>query len=413
MEKIRVLCLPSDKFGVGYFRSLSPHVNLHNQFSDIFDVTIDYEPYNKNEDFFKNFDIVHFSKNIGPSFEKGNLILDFLKNNNIITIMDIDDYWDLGTFHPMSRHYAKSGQKDKLLSNIRKVDYVTTTTDLFADKIKAHNKNVFVFPNAIDTKEKQFIPNPVPSKKIRFGLICGSSHEHDINLLNGLTNMLSKDVLEKSQFVLCGFDLNGTITEKDPKTGQFFVRPIKPQESVWYKYEKVLTNDYKLVSNDFKNFLMKFIPNSEYPNNENEIYRRFWTKNIHLYATHYNNIDVLLAPLKDCDFNKYKSQLKVIEAGFFKKAIIAQNFGPYTIDCINAINKDGSINENGNSLLVDVNKNHKQWAKYITKLVNEPDLLYTLQNNLYNTVKDKYSIETVTKERAKVYKEIFEKRNNN
>ena len=36
-------------------------------------------------------------------------------------------------------------------------------------------------------------------------------------------------------------------------------------------------------------------------------------------------------------FNKVKSQLKVIEAGFHKKALIAQNFGPYQIDCINAV----------------------------------------------------------------------------
>lgn len=407
MDKIRVLCLPSDKFGVGYFRSLSPHVNLHKQFGDVFDVVIDYEPYSKNEEFFKSFDIVHFSKNIGPSFERGNIILDFLKKNNIVSIMDIDDYWDLGSFHPMSRHYAKTAQKDKLISNIRKADYITTTTDIFADKIRQHNPNVFVLPNAIDTSEKQFIPNPIYSDKIRFGIICGSSHEHDINLLRGLTNMLSKDVLNKCQFVLCGFDLNGTITEKDAKTGQIISRPIKPQESVWYKYEKILTDDYKLVSNDFKNFLMKFIPNAEYPYNYNEMYRRCWTKNIHQYATHYNNIDVLLAPLKECDFNKYKSQLKVIEAGFFKKAIIAENFGPYTIDCVNIFNKDGSINENGNSMLVDVNKNHKQWHKYITRLVNEPELIKTLQNNLYNTVKDKYSIESVTKDRAKIYQEII------
>ena len=408
MEKIRVLCLPSDRFGVGYFRSLSPHVNLQKQFSDLFDVTIDYDPYSKNEEYYKNFDIVHFSKNIGSSFERSNLILDFLKQNNIATIMDIDDYWDLGAFHPMSRHYAKSGQKDKLISNIRKSDFITTTTEIFASKIRAHNKNVFVLPNAIDPTEKQFIPHPTASSKIRFGIICGSSHEHDINLLMGLTNMLPKDVLNKSQFVLCGFDLNGTITEKDIKTGQIISRPIKPKESVWYRYEKVLTDDYRLVSEDYKNFLNKFIPNAEYPNYNNEMYRRCWTKNIHEYATHYNNIDVLLAPLKECDFNKYKSQLKVIEAGFFKKAIIAQNFGPYTIDCINLLNKDGSINNDGNSLLVDVTKNHKQWCKYITKLVNEPELINVLQNNLYNTVKDKYSISEVTKTRSLMYKDIYE-----
>ena len=34
------------------------------------------------------------------------------------------------------------------------------------------------------------------------------------------------------------------------------------------------------------------------------------------------------------------------------------------------IEKGGKINEDGNALLIDSSKNHKLWAKYITKLVN-------------------------------------------
>ena len=123
------------------------------------------------------------------------------------------------------------------------------------------------------------------------------------------------------------------------------------------------------------------------------------------YATHYNNIDVLLVPLKECDFNKYKSQLKVIEAGFFHKAIIAQDFGPYTID-LKPFIKQGTVDESGNGLLVDSRKNHKQWAKYITTLVQHPEYISKMAENLYNTVKDTYSIETVTVKRAEFYESI-------
>lgn len=405
MNKIKVLCIPPCKFGVGYFRSLNPHINLHKLYGEEFDVTIDYEPNNKPLDYFKNFDIIHFSKNIGNNFEKNNEILEFLKSNNIKAVLDIDDYWDLGFTHPMGQLYQQYKHKDKIIANITKADYITTTTEIFANKIKSHNKNVIVLPNAIDISETQFQPKQINSNKLRFGIICGSSHEHDLALLKGVTNSLPKEILNQIQIVLCGFDLNGNIQEKN-NNGETITRPIKPTESVWFRYEMFLTDNYKLLSQPYRDFLLKFIPNSDYPIVENEMYRRCWTKNIHQYATHYNNIDVLLAPLKECDFNKYKSQLKVIESGFFSKAIIAQNFGAYQIDLIHALNKDGTINEQGNALMVDSVKNHKLWAKYITKLVKEPELLKQLQTNLHNTVKEKYSIEYVSKQRSDFYKSI-------
>lgn len=409
-KKIKVLALPSDKVGgVGYFRSSQPHVALQNLFGDEFDVTIDYEPYTKPFQWYDQFDIVHYSKNIGKSFDAHKQISAYLKSKGIIQVLDIDDYWKLGTFHPMGMSTQKNKTDEKIVDNIRNADYVTTTTEIFAKEIRKHNKNVFVIPNAIDPNEEQFKPKPTYSDRVRFGIICGSSHEHDINLLKGLTNSLGREYLDKMQIVLCGFDLNGTMTVIDPKTNQRTQRPLKPTESVWFRYEMVLTDNYKLVSPEYRDFLLKFIPDAEYPNVENEMYRRCWTKNIRQYATHYNNIDVLLAPLRECDFNKFKSQLKEEEAGFFHKGIIASNYGAYTIDLVNIFNKDGSINKDGNALLVDTNKNHKQWYKYITRLIKEPELIPMLQENLYNLVKDKYSIETVTKDRANIYKEIVEK----
>ena len=91
------------------------------------------------------------------------------------------------------------------------------------------------------------------------------------------------------------------------------------------------------------------------------------------------------------------------------KATIASNFGPYTLDLKSAIEKGGKINDNGNALLVDSKCNHKDWAKNIERLVKSPDLLKLLQNNLHNTVKDKYNLNNVTKDRADFYKSIVKK----
>ena len=67
------------------------------------------------------------------------------------------------------------------------------------------------------------------------------------------------------------------------------------------------------------------------------------------------------------------------------------------------IEKGGNINENGNALLVDQSKSHKQWAQYITKLVRDREMVEKLKENLYNTVKDTYSLETICKDRLEKY----------
>jgi hypothetical protein len=194
----------------------------------------------------------------------------------------------------------------------------------------------------------------------------------------------------------------------NPITNEAKTREIQPQESVWYRYEQIITNNYKITSPQHTQFLHMFVPQAEYPNT-NESYRRCWTKDISQYATHYNNIDVLLVPLKQNKCNAQKSQLKVIECGFFHKAQIAQNFGPYQLDLVPMIEIGGNINENGNALLVDSSKNHKLWAKYITRLVKDRSLVTKLQENLHNTVKDKYSLKTVCEQRVKEYLKMMGK----
>lgn len=405
-EKIKILVIPSDRSGCGYFRSVQPHKFIAENYSDKFEIDIRYEiPQDQPlESFLSKYDILHIHKQL----DKECKIISMAQFLGVKVIVDVDDYWDLGNDHPMSLSAKQQNWKAPIIAHVQQADYVTTTTDIFKNTIKPFNKNVLVFPNAIDPTEEQFIPKPTYSDKLRFGIICGSSHEKDIEILRGVVASLPKDIIEQMQIVLCGFDTRGTITMINPLTKETKTRDIEPQESVWYRYEQIVTDNYKTVSPQHKQFLHMFVPQTEYPNT-NESYRRCWTKDISQYATHYNNIDVLLVPLKENKFNAQKSQLKVIECGFFNKAIIAQNFGPYQLDLVPMIEKGGNINENGNALLVDTSKNHKQWAKYITKLVKDRDMVKKLQDNLHNTVKDKYSLKTVCEQRVKEYLKMMGK----
>jgi glycosyltransferase involved in cell wall biosynthesis len=331
------------------------------------------------------------------------------KSLGIISIMDLDDHWSPGPHHPAYLLIKNAEIDVKIHNNLRLAQNITTTTDIFAAEIAKVNKNVFVLANAIDPTEKQFTPNLEPSTgRIRIGWLGGSSHLKDLELLNGVVGKLRTDgLLDKVQFVLCGFDLRGTHTSIDAN-GQHTSRPIAPIETVWYQYERIFTDDYKSVSPEYKSFLMSF-QKGEYPNVSNEPYRRVWTKPISTYAGNYNLFDISLAPLEDNVFNKVKSQLKVIESGFHKKALIAQDFGPYQIDLVNAIQFGGGFNENGNAILIDTNKNTKDWYAAIKKLILEPEQVIKLQNNLYNSVKDVYSMDNVTAERRKLYLELVNK----
>jgi len=404
MKKLKVLVVPSDRTGVSYYRSTNPHIALENNYPTEFHVDVDYEPQLNNDEWLKQYDIIHYHRTLG-NYEQMGPLLEKLKSLGIVTIMDLDDYWSLGEHHP-AYHLIKAHKIDEMiLNNIKLAENVTTTTTLFANEIAKFNKNVHVLANAIEPTEKQFTPNLEPSNgRLRIGWLGGSSHLKDLEILKGIVAKLTTDkLIDKVQFVLCGFDIRGTHTEIDPTTGEQRTRNISPMESVWYSYERIFTDDYKSVSPEYKDFLMKFIPNSEFEGINNEAYRRVWTKPISTYATNYNLFDVSLAPLEENIFNKVKSQLKVIEAGFHHKAIIAQNFGPYTIDIKNAVKFGGGFEEDGNGILIDEAKNHKDWYASIKKLIQNPDVVKQLQDNLHNTVKDTYSLNKVTEQRRELY----------
>jgi len=403
-KKINVLILPSDKTGVGKFRSVDPHIMLQNMYPDDFHVDIDYEPRLNDPNFWKKYQIVHVHRNIGNNYDQTPHLIRTLKQMGIVVIVDIDDYWLPTKEHPIHSIILHDKIHEKIITNLKEASYVTTTTKIFADEIRKFNKNVVVLPNAINPDEPQFKQVTEESDRIRVGWLGGSSHLYDLKLLEGFISKNGSDINNNVQYVICGFDTRGSVTEIDQKTGQRKQRPIRPEETVWARYEEIFTNKYGLIDENYKKFLLEF-KEQEYKSDYTLPYRRVWTKPVNEYAMNYSKFDISLAPIKNHIFNRMKSQLKVIEAGFYKKALIASQVGPYTIDLKHAL-KEGQFTD-GNALLVQETRNHSDWSKFIKKLVQNPNLITDLGERLYETVKDTYDLRNVTITRAEFYKSLI------
>ena len=144
MSKIRVLVLPSDKTGVGKFRSIDPHVMLQNNHSEDFHVDIDYEPKINDINYWKQYDIVHFHRTIGQDYDNSVNLIQRLNSLGLVTIMDLDDYWLPTKEHPVHQMVLQMKLHEKIMANLKAASHVTTTTSVFATEISKFNKGARV-----------------------------------------------------------------------------------------------------------------------------------------------------------------------------------------------------------------------------------------------------------------------------
>lgn len=420
--------VPSDLQGVGHFRNIWPAQSLTKHFGDEFDVEINAQPNIQNLEYLKSFDVIHFHRHLGP-YEGMEELFKQLQQAGVILIMDIDDYWEPPITHPLYQLVVKEKLSEKIVNTMKISDYVTTTTNVFAKYISKHNQNVHVIPNALDMTDKMWKSQSAPNSfdRCRIAWIGGSSHHHDLKLLEQSMNMLynSKDVEDKFQIVMCGFDIRGSITEIAPN-GEKKTRNIQPHETIWLKFEEIFTANYHERNKDEEYFKwLSKIKRDDYPGLENKSFNRRWTLPLTQYGKHYDFCDVCLAPLEEEErykvlpsgeivpendqrkgtvrvknhyFNEVKSELKIIEAGMKKKALIAQDFGAY---------KD--LIENGKTGIL-VSDNKDGWYKAMKKVIQDPLYREELANNLHEFVKDRYELKNVTAERAKFYKDVVQKK---
>ena len=143
-------------------------------------------------------------------------------NPNIKVIIDMDDNCILNDQHILFNYYNEHNITEKIQYHLQNADYVTCTTEYLADKIRPFNKNVVIFPNALNP-EQQFTPEPTQSDRIRFGIIGSITHNKDLTLLKDIFEYIPDDIRNKMQIVLCGFD----------------------NHIEWVNIEKMLTSDWR------------------------------------------------------------------------------------------------------------------------------------------------------------------------
>jgi len=397
----RILVAPSDLAGVGHYRSIWLAQQMDKNFSDDFYVEINPQPDFNDIEYFKSFDLIHFHRQLGPH-ERIDDFFKKLKDAGVLLVMDLDDYWDPPTTHPLYQMAIKEKLAEKIIKTIRKSDYVTTTTDIFANHIKKLNKNVIVMPNGLDMKNPMWKQEDTRvNDRVRISWIGGSSHYHDLLLLQPSMKLLHNDaeLKDKYQIIMCGYDVRGHVTMVDEFGNTQGSRKIFPHETIWNKFEEIFTDNYNenIVTPEYKKHLLRY-KNEQYPDLLNQGYVRRWTLPLTQYGKHYNYCDVCLAPLIDNTFNEVKSELKIIEAGMNKKVLIAQDFSVYK----------RLLKHNETGLLITKSINEKGWYKEMKRVIEDSELRTKLANNLHEFVKDKYNLEHLTNERIDIYNKLID-----
>jgi len=266
-------------------------------------------------------------------------------------VIDLDDYWELNTLHPMSKIWALGDFAKKIEDNIKIADLVLVTTEILRKKVLTINKNCIVIPNAVPFEEQYFrkehIMLPDPNRKMRFLYACGSTHFPDVRLLANKFQRIGGDqsITNNATFVLAGFD------------------PLPNKHCEWDKMASIFakTKSFEILN----------------------------TRPLQQHMTFYDVADVVLIPLVKNEFNQYKSELKIIEAATRELPCIVSNVLPYS----ELKDYPGIMWEN--------------WIENIKFCIKNPKECVTLGKQLAEKVREKYELRTWALSRYQIFKHLI------
>lgn len=296
-------------------------------------------------------------------------------------IIDIDDYWELPTWHPMNpdvlqkkikaaeanpkvkieqAHQITQSKiamgverraKHNILESIRIADHVTCTVDQLRDEIIKHNPNCTVIRNTIPATS-EYSKVKQRSTKLRFIYLGGTFHLRDVALMHEGITKLHLDTAERGKYQFAASFNN--IPE-------------------YKEIEKIFTSNYRVVSPPYRELLQTYIPSATHMGLQ-EAYRRLWGVPVMEYGSLYENGDVALIPLQNGKFNSMKSELKLVEAAATGCAAIVSNVDPYK-----------KWLKHGENCMIAEGKNG--WYTAFKTLLNNPDLRNKITEGLAETMR--------------------------
>ena len=422
---MNILLITSERItGINYHRLLIPHIHLKNSYEG-YDVTKTVSSNLLTDEQLKEYQVVIISRIADESTNNDSLgVIKRLKSCGCKVVVDTDDYWKLHNKHEMNPMYLANDTTNQMVDTLRAADWVTCTTPHFADKIKEINPNVTVLPNSMYAAAPQFIPSPKDNDRVRIGWIGGVFHKEDLALVHNGFNEVWKGI-KHDKFQLCLGGWNYPDSNKLQYLKDVLSKPMPQQvRTIFTNYMNMIVagqdvpreyifrkefgneQQYDLIEGYMTGF-GKYPIDTEYREylefrtpNGNDIsidkpYRRLPSKSAEEYATMYNDIDISLVPLINNNFNSFKSQIKIIEAGWFKKAVIVSNVMPYTLDC-----------NNRNSILVSPSKRGYGWGTAMKSLILNPNKREDLAEELHEHVTANYNMDVVNKVRHDLYQRL-------
>jgi len=261
-------------------------------------------------------------------------------NKKVLLEID-DDAFNVDSSNPA--FVGLTDRKTKIFkTQLELADGVITTNENLKELYQQHNKKVFIVKNAINFNLWDRVPKPkTKGKKVKIGWQGAWHHGEDLSILEPVIPKILKKYKGKVEFHFFGYIpeyLKGCCKFHEMKPIDKYIRYIVSQ-----------------------------------------------------------NLDIILAPLQDTHFNRGISNIRVLEAGAMKKAVVASD----NKNLIYAKTINGT--DDGDGLLV---KTTEDWIDNISYLIDNPDERRKMGSRLYYKVKRDYNAKDVAQEYEKILKNI-------
>jgi glycosyltransferase involved in cell wall biosynthesis len=251
-------------------------------------------------------------------------------------VLDLDDDpFSVDPNHPQYQYHKNHEEMVKM--QIEQADHLIVTTEPLRQVCQELNPKITIIPNAIDRKIWKFKKKKRNDGRIRLGWVGSASHLADREVIEDAIHQIMK------------------------------------------KYPQV----------DFYHAGMAVVDGQD-----NREFSFKGTKGYEEYPAFLNSLDldIAIAPIKDTQFNRCKSNIKWLEHSMLKTPMVLSDVYPYSTSITHG--KDGYLA-----------KGTAQWVKYLSWLIENPEKRKEIAENAYKKVNKEWIIENYLPK----YQELFQK----
>lgn len=362
-DKPTIFGLVSDRAGCGFHRMVNPLSSLERQgLAEIVLVWHGEEKVTSSDFRLKAADFI-IAQRVYDTDVLQDLILARDKYNSKIIYEVDDDLEGIPQYNPAWRAFKSRVVRDVLPSYkwaVSKSDAVSTTCQYLANKIGAYSSKVLVMPNGIDFRLLSG-RNQFPEEGDRRRLLYWGSASHFVD------------------FVICMPAVQQIMTRYDDVDLVLFgYMPVQDD------FVRTQNYGYHVSSNrfNFDDFYRMFSKRVEFHDFEQGL-DQYYRKLPQLHA------NIALAPLVDNDFNRCRSNLKLVEASAVGLPMICSKVDPYT--------RDASKLSDNTTYAALLAKRHKDWFTKLDRLLNDRDAQLSIAERNYTWAHQLWDIDYITR----------------